>query len=332
MSQKPNHFRTGLFVLGAIALFLAGLFVFGIRSRFEKRHTLVTYVPGDVEGLAVGSLVKLKGVTVGQVTGLYFSWNRYPGTRTPCIIVEFEMKESVSPVPIPPNGNIDSVVKESVAAGLRAIVKAQGITGSSFVELELLDPAKNPPFAYDWPTPRYPYVPSAPTEVGQLLASAKRTLANLETLDFGQIGRKVEATLAAAEAAGKRIAELDTPGISKGANRTLESTNAAVLEVQGLAKDARMKVQEVPAEAVGEDLRRLLAGLEETNARIQKAVDRLSGVDVRELNDTLSDLRLAARNLSDTLATVKKQPSQLIIGTAPSPATAVEAESKKEQK
>ena len=175
MSQKPNHFRIGLFVLGGIVLLLAGLFVFGIRSSFEKRHKLVTYVPGDVEGLAIGSPVKLKGVAVGEVTGLHFSWNRYPGTKTPCVIVEFEIKDSVSPVPIVANADFDSVVKQNVAYGLRAIVKSQGITGTSFVELELLDPAKNPPFAYDWPAPRYPYVPSAPTEVGQLLASVKRT-------------------------------------------------------------------------------------------------------------------------------------------------------------
>jgi ABC-type transporter Mla subunit MlaD len=329
MSQKPNHFRIGLFVLGGIALLLAGLFVFGIRSSFEKRHRLVTYVPGDVEGLAVGSPVKLKGVSVGQVTGLYFSWNRYPGTKTPCVIVEFEIKDSVSPVPIVRNADFDSVVKQNVAYGLRAIVKSQGITGASFVELELLDPARNPPFAYDWPAPRYPYVPSAPTEVGQLLASVKRSLANLEKLDTGSIGAQIEHTLAAAEAAAKRIAEFDAGGVSASAIRTIRSADAAVAEIQGLAKDARAKVQQIPAEGIGQDLRALLTGLDATNAKIQVAVDRLGGVDVQELNDTLADLRHAARGLADTLETIKKQPSQLILGSAPPPAGPVAKEERK---
>jgi ABC-type transporter Mla subunit MlaD len=329
MSQKPNHFRIGLFVLGGVALLLVALFVFGIRSSFEKRHRLVTYVPGDVEGLAVGSPVKLKGVAVGQVTGLYFAWNRYPGTKTPCVIVEFEMKDAVSPVPIPKNGDVDAIVRQNVENGLRVIVKSQGITGTSFLELELLDPAKNPPFAYDWPAPRYPYVPSAPTEVGQLLASVKRTLSNLEKLDTARIGAQIESTLAAAEAAAKRIAEFDAGGVSASATRTIRSADAAVAEIQGLAKDARAKVQQIPVEGIGQDLRALLAGLDATNAKIQAAVDRLAGVDVAELNDTLSDLRLAARGLADTLETIKKQPSQLILGSAPPPAGPVAKEERK---
>ena len=332
MSQKPNHFRIGLFVLGGIALFLVGLFVFGIRSSLEKRHTLVTYVPGDVEGLAVGSPVKLKGVVVGQVTALTFSWNRYPGTKTACIIVDFEVRDSASPVPIRRHEDFAPMVRENVKLGLRAIVKSQAITGTSFLELELLDPEKYPPLAYDWPAPKFPYVPSAPTEVGQLFASAKRTFANLEKLDMARIGAQIESTLAAAETTIRKIGKLDVERISSGASLSLENANETVLEVRSLARDAREKVQAIPAEEVGQDLRRVLAGLDGTNARIQRAVDRLSGVDIRELNDTLSDLRLAARNLSDALATVKKQPSQLIIGTAPSPASAVESEPKKEKK
>ena len=38
MSQKPHHFRIGLFVLGGVVLVLAGLLAFGLRHSFEKRH------------------------------------------------------------------------------------------------------------------------------------------------------------------------------------------------------------------------------------------------------------------------------------------------------
>ncbi len=245
------------------------------------------------------------------------------------MIVEFEMRDAVSPVPIPKNGDVDAIVRQNVGNGLRVIVKSQGITGTSFLELELLDPAKNPPFAYDWPAPRYPYVPSAPTEVGQLLASVKRTLANLEKLDTARIGAQIESTLAAAEAAAKRIAQFDAGGVSASATRTIRSADAAVAEIQGLAKDARAKVQQIPAEGIGQDLRALLAGLDATNGKIQAAVDRLAGVDVQELNDTLADLRLAARGLADTLETIKKQPSQLILGSAPPPAGPVAKEERK---
>ncbi len=329
MSQNPKARRVGLFLLSAVAILAAALFVFGIRKSFERKHTLVTYVPGDVEGLAIGSPVKLKGVAVGQVTDLSFSWNRYPGTKKACVIVDFEVKDSASPVPNFREKDFEPMIKENVKLGLRAIVKSQGITGGSFVELEILDPKKYPPYPFDWPAPRHPYVPAAPTQIWMLLNSAQRTFSNLEKIEFERIGRQVESTLAAAEAAIKTIGKLDVAGLSSGANRTLESANGAILEVEGLARDARTKVNEIPAGAIGEDAVRLLAGLEETNRKIQVAVDRLSGVDVGELNDTLGELRLAARGLADAISTIRKQPSQLLLGSAPPPATVLEREEKK---
>ena len=324
MSQKPHHFRIGLFVLGGVVLVLAGLLAFGLRHSFEKKHRILTYIPGDVEGLVVGSPVKLKGVNVGEVTGLYFSWNRYPGTKVACVIVEFEVGTDISPVPIEKAEDFEPELKKYVEWGLRAIMKSQPITGTSFLELELLDPKANPPLAYDWPKPRYPYVPSAPSGITRVFEGLNRVVAKLEKLDTERIGAQIVSTLVAAERTIERIGRLDVEGISGGAKGTLEDTSATVLEVQGLAKDARAKVQALQTEQIGEDVRRVLTGLEATNAKIQVAIDRLAVVDVRELNDTLADLRLAARGLADALATIRKQPSQLLLGGAPPPASALE--------
>lgn len=334
MSQKPHHFRIGLFVLGGVLLILAGILAFGLRHTFEKKHRILTYIPGDVEGLVVGSPVKLKGVNVGQVTGLYFSWNRYPGTKVACVIVEFEVGTDISPVPIEKAEDFEPELKKYVGWGLRVMMKSQPITGTSFLELELLDPKANPPLAFDWPKPRYPYVPSAPSGISRVFEGLNRVVAKLEKLDTEKIGRQIESTLAAAEKTIERIGRLDVEGISTGTKGTLADASATVLEVQGLAKDARTKVQGLQTDEVSQDVRKVLAGLDATNTKLQVAIDRLSVVDVRELNDTLADLRLAARGLAEALATIKKQPSQLILGGAPPPASALEppATGKEERK
>lgn len=334
MSQKPHHFRIGLFVLGGVVLVLAGLLAFGLRHSFDRKHHLLTYIPGDVEGLVVGSPVKLKGVNVGQVTGLYFSWNRYPGTKVACVIVEFEVGTDISPVPIEKPADFEPELKKYVDWGLRVMMKSQPITGSSFLELELLDPKANPPLAYDWPKPRYPYVPSAPSGISRVFEGLNRVVTKLEKLDTEKIGRQIESTLAAAQATIERFGRFDVEGVSAGTKGTLADASATVLEVQGLAKDARTKVQALQTAEVSQDVRNVLAGLDATNAKIQVAIDRLSVVDVRELNDTLADLRLAARGLAEVLATIRKQPSQLILGGAPSPASVLEppAAAKEERK
>jgi paraquat-inducible protein B len=334
MSQKPHHFRIGLFVLGGVVLVLAGILAFGLRDSFEEKFRLVTYIPGDVEGLVVGSPVKLKGVNVGEVTGLNFSWNRYPGTKVACVIVEFEVSAKISPVPITRPEDFEPELKKYVGWGLRAIMKSQPITGTSFLELELLDPKANPPLAFDWPKPRYPYVPAAPSDFTRVFSRINQVVAKLEKVDTEKIGAQIVSTLVAAERTIDRIGRLDAEGISAGAKGTLADASATVLEVQGLAKDARAKVQGLRTEEVSQDVRKVLAGLEETNVKIQVAVDRLSVVDVRELNDTLADLRLAARGLAEALATIRKQPSQLLLGGAPPPASALEepASEKSEKK
>jgi ABC-type transporter Mla subunit MlaD len=329
MSQKPHHFRIGLFVLGGVVLTLAGILAFGLRHSFEKKFRLLTYIPGDVEGLVVGSPVKLKGVNVGEVTGIYFSWNRYPGTKVACVIVEFEVGTDISPVPIGSPEDFEPELKKYVGWGLRAIMKSQPITGNSFLELELLDPKANPPLAYDWPHPRHPYVPSAPGGISRVFEGLNRVVRKLETLDTEKIGRQVESTLAAAERTLERLGRFDAEGVSGEARGTLREAGAAVVEIRDLARDARAKVQGLETAEVSRDARRLVASVEETNARIQVAVDRLAAVDVHELNETLAELRVAVRALSETLATVRKQPSQLILGGAPAPAGAVGKEERK---
>lgn len=334
MSQKPHHFRIGLFVLGGVVLLLAGLLAFGLRHSFDRKHHLLTYIPGDVEGLVVGSPVKLKGVNVGQVTGLYFSWNRYPGTKVACVIVEFEVGTGISPVPIEKPEDFEPELKKYVEWGLRVMMKSQPITGTSFLELELLDPKANPPLAYDWPKPRHPYVPSAPSGMSRVFEGLNRAVTKLEKLDTEKIGHQIESTLAAAEKTIERFGRFDVEGVSAGTKGALADASATVLEVQGLAKDARTKVHGLQTEEVSQDVRKVLAGLDATNAKLQVAIDRLSVVDVRELNDTLADLRLAARGLAEALATIRKQPSQLILGGPPPPASALEpaAAGKEERK
>ena len=250
------------------------------------------------------------------------------------MIVEFEVGTDISPVPIEKAEDFEPELKKYVDWGLRVMMKSQPITGSSFLELELLDPKTNPPLAYDWPKPRYPYVPSAPSGISRVFEGLNRVVTKLEKLDTEKIGRQIESTLAAAQATIERFGRFDVEGVSAGTKGTLADASATVLEVQGLAKDARTKVQALQTGEVSQDVRNVLAGLDATNAKIQVAIDRLSVVDVRELNDTLADLRLAARGLAEVLATIRKQPSQLILGGAPSPASVLEppAAGKEERK
>ena len=320
MSEKASALRIGLFVTVGVAIVLLGLFLFGIRSAFQPTYMFETYTTGDVDGLSVGSVVKLRGVAVGKVTEIGFSWNLYGMDQPACVVVRGSVEQAITPEQL--RHDFNGSVAEFVARGLRAVVQTEGITGSSVVALQTMDPAKYPPLKVPW-KPKYAYVPSAPSQLGRLLASVDRTLANLEKFDVGGLSRSLNRTLDSADSALKNLNQLDVKGISQNANRAIEDAAAAIQEIKGLAEDARADLKGMKLEAVGADAAHLLNDLD---ARLASLIEKLQGIDVRSLNDTLAGTRDAARSLNEVLEQLKRYPSGFLFGGAPPPAPVLEKE------
>lgn len=70
MSKPANKKVIGIFVLGAIALLIGALVVFGSGKIFKKTVPVVFYFEGSVKGLNIGSAIMLRGVQVGSVTDI----------------------------------------------------------------------------------------------------------------------------------------------------------------------------------------------------------------------------------------------------------------------
>jgi phospholipid/cholesterol/gamma-HCH transport system substrate-binding protein len=76
MTERQMQLRIGALVLAAVLLFVGFVLSVGRRSAiFEKRYTL-TAAFSSTEGLAVGSAVRLAGVTVGNVSRITFARER----------------------------------------------------------------------------------------------------------------------------------------------------------------------------------------------------------------------------------------------------------------
>jgi ABC-type transporter Mla subunit MlaD len=322
MSEKASQFRIGLFVVLGVAIVLGGLFVFGIRSSFQPTYMFETYTTGAVDGLSVGSVVKLRGVAVGKVTEIGFSWNMYEVGQPACVVVRGQVEQKIAPEQL--RGDFFGEAQKLVDRGLRAVVQTEGITGSSIVSLQTMDPKLYPPLEFPW-KPKYVYIPSAPSQLGRLLASVDRTLANLEKLDVGELSGNLNRVLVTADASLKNLNQLDVKGISQNANRAIGDASAAVKEIQGLAQDAREDLRSMKLDAVGADAGRLL---DDVDAKLSALIDKLSGVDVRSLNDTLAGTRDAARSLNEALDQLKRYPSGFLFGGAPPPAPVLEKEKK----
>ena len=72
MSAEARYFRVGLFVLVGIAVIVAAVLVLAGGNLFRQPVVAETYFDEAVEGLEVGSPVKLRGVQIGQVSWIGF--------------------------------------------------------------------------------------------------------------------------------------------------------------------------------------------------------------------------------------------------------------------
>jgi phospholipid/cholesterol/gamma-HCH transport system substrate-binding protein/paraquat-inducible protein B len=201
-------------------------------------------------------------------------------------------------------------------------VQAQGITGTSIVSLEELDPTKYPPLEVPW-HPKYPYIPSAPSQFGQILQSIDHTLAHLATLDLSKTLDAVNRTLDTADVTIKKFGQFDVAGISRKVDTLSTDATTAVREVEGLVKDMRSTLDAMHLGAVGTDADRVVNDL---GSRLQTLTEKLNSIDVRSLNDALADMREVARNLNDAIEALKAHPSGFIFGQAPPPAKSLEKE------
>ena len=229
MSTATNHFKLGLFTLCGLAILIAGILAFGARSYFEPTSLFETYVEGDVTGLAVGSPVELRGVQVGKVRRISFSWSEYQETTPSYVVVEFEMRNDVTP--LPPGEARSEMLESAVKRGLRARLKSQGVTGTSILSLEYLSPDENPPVQVPW-TPKHTYIPAAPGQLGELLTSLEKTLRDVEQLNFSNINQLVQGDLKSAGQVLDKVNQVDFGSLGTNANALLTESRVTISQLQ----------------------------------------------------------------------------------------------------
>lgn len=177
--SKANPAVVGGFVIGAIALIVIGLLVFGGTGWFVDRAKFVSYFPGSVKGLQVGAPVDFRGVTIGQVTEIRVQYDpQQVSARIPVIMeldatqIEVAGREGVGTQRIDP--------EQLIEAGFRAQLQSQSLlTGLLFVNLDFYPGAQARLVGGDEP---YPEIPTIPSDLEQLQQRAGDVAARLPEL------------------------------------------------------------------------------------------------------------------------------------------------------
>jgi len=348
MSQQANYFKLGLFVIGAVAAGVVVLLIIGSGRWFENKVTIETYFNESVQGLDIGSKMKYRGVVIGEVTSIGFTYNLYQGNlpmeqRARYVMVEAQLqprlvggRSAAGDLTSPGNAS------KEVERGLRVRLTPQGITGTNYLEVDYVDPPP-PVLPIQW-QPMNIYIPSTPSTVTAFVNAAQEIIDRLHKLD-------IEGTLVNLNkllvTANDRLGALDTSDISKHAESTLtkldnaldglqtrqlsdeakglmgelRATNAELRKtldnpaLQKLPDDASAAVASIRALVGDPKLAASLTHLERTLTRL----DRITGGGETDLSTTLDNLRRITDNLRDLTEDAKHYPSNLFFGQPPAP-------------
>jgi paraquat-inducible protein B len=177
--SRANPTVIGAFVVGAIALIVIGLLVFGGASWFAKRNTYIAYFPGSVKGLNVGAPVDFRGVTIGEVTDIRVVFD--PKDVSARIPVVMQLDQSrIDVVGMVRTGTQMEQLQRMIQAGFRAQLQAQSLlTGLLYVNIDI---KPDTPVRLTGGEQPYPEIPTLPSGMEQLQESAGDIAQQLPTV------------------------------------------------------------------------------------------------------------------------------------------------------
>lgn len=276
MSRKANPTLIGGFVLGALALVVGGIIVFGSGNFFSQVHRYVLFFDGGVNGLRVGAPVAFRGVRIGEVYDIRMVYD--PGQLKVWIPVIIQVDPGKIHGNFSSRKRIDDSVQELVDRGLRAQLQLQSlVTGQLYIEFDFHPDRPIRPVKSDLPGSsgvdndlmELPTIPSNLQEIEKTLQKlpldtmASQALSTLESIE----------KLLAADRTRKAMDDLG--GTLENANELLTALRDRLPpladELSGAARDGR-------------------AFIANANSVVER-LDGQTGAMLRDLNAAAADVR-----------------------------------------
>jgi phospholipid/cholesterol/gamma-HCH transport system substrate-binding protein len=292
MARQKTNLSIGIFVILGVVMGVAAIIWVGATSYFQKGMTYISYFDESVQGLQLNSPVKFRGVDVGLVENIRVAAdNRHIG-----VVMKINMKEDLQ--------------KNYVAQ-----LKAAGITGIMFVELDLIKPG-DPDFSpkIDFPS-EYPIIASRPSELQRLMAGANDIVQKFNMIDAKGISDQLISTTKSLEEVikGKQMTSILTRIEAAAGNLDRLTARAdKILGEAGLDKtvaEAREAIKGAQAMLVTINEQVLGMQLPATLAKTRELT--------RELQATSQNLRQSSETLEMFLQRVYDRPSDLLFGKPP---------------
>ncbi len=328
MSKQASPTVIGGFVVGAVALVVAGVLIFGSGKFFTHTLPAVMYFEGNVQGLQVGAAVKFRGVPIGSVTDIKARFDAKDLKFHIPVFVEF-MQGSIETEHAEagtPGENLNVLVEQ----GLRAQLQTENmVTGQLFVQLDFYPDAPRKEVAID-PATQLIEIPTIPTTLEQVSQTLRTALNKIAELPIEQIVTNLEGALGNINKLVNAPEVLETV---RNLNTTLTDVRQLVQradkQVEPLAAGATKMVENVNklAQSVDSQVASLTASFKDTSGAARGALEQTreamaavqdftapSSPVQYELVKTLKELSDTARSLRVLADYLERHPNAVVFG------------------
>jgi paraquat-inducible protein B len=302
MSKQANKTMIGGFIVGAVALVVAGVLVFGSGRFLTERLTYVLHFEGSVKGLNIGSPVLFRGVKVGTVKDIQIQADPETVTIQIPVLIDLEPKRFGGDRRArDPEARFESLLK----AGLRARLELQSlVTGQLMVELDF-HPDTTVKLVDD--ESGYPEIPTIQSGMQELART-------IEKLPLDQLATKLTSAIAGIERA---VNSPDVTEIISTLNQTLQDLQKLVRNVDNriepLASSLEDTIEDYGklARDVDEKVEPLASGVDKVLKDTRKLVRNIDG----QVTPLLSSVQRTAK-LADAALVQAEQTLKTIEGVA----------------
>lgn len=318
IKKHPNKTLIGIFVLGAVALLIIGITVFGTGRVFTKYPTFVMYFSGSVKGLNVGAPVVFRGVKVGTVTDISLRFEPDAVSVNIPVLVELD-PNSISTR----EGKLDpgEYMKLLIAQGLKAQLQLQNlITGQLIIELDF---HKERPVRLVGSNSKHPEIPTIPSSLEEFT----NVLVNLPLEEL------MSKLISAIEGINKTVNSEDFAESIQGMNQTLKDLQLLVQslndQIDPLSKgfqgtiseaqefvrnfDKKITMLQTDIDQAAIAARDALAQAEKTFGAIESVTSEDSAL-IYQVTNTLEELSSAARSIRAWADYLERHPEAIIRG------------------
>jgi paraquat-inducible protein B len=285
MSTPTNHWKLGLFVVLGLASCGGAFVYFGGRSLQKESVAYVTFFDESVQGLDVGSPVKFRGVSIGNVADIALAGDKRH------VAVRYELGVTVlNSLGLAAEKEKGALTRLVIPSDLRVQLASSGLTGVKFVNMDFFDVKANPPLELPFPVP-----PNTIPAVASMMKSLENSV--VQAVDrFPELTHQLQLVL---ESVSTLVGELQGAGLPA----KLSEAVAVLTRVMGRIEGALAALE--PG-ALSREAQTTLKGLSTVLTSLGQVLARVDGerglaVSVQRTSEALGSLAQDANHVGPDL-------------------------------